>query len=101
MGQLLQSTLVKKLTKNNVFGGFDNFKEENNILISNIDEDPNSSYWCKKYGKDTYLTVIFFYQKLDNEKCYSNGYYYTTSRTFKLGDILMEQRKIKLEKILK
>lgn len=64
-------------------------------------EDPISSYWCEMCGKDTYLTVHFYYRKLDNDKCFSNGYYFVTNRTLKLSDILMEQRKIKLEKILK
>ena len=59
-------------------------------------------YFSYRYRNDTkkYLKVDIFSCKLDNERCFKNGYLYTTSRTLKKEDLILQRRKLKINKLL-
>ena len=62
----------------------------------------NKVYFASRYRDDTkkYLKVDVFSCKLNNERCFKNGYLYTTTRSLKKEDLLMQRRKSKINKLL-
>jgi len=58
-----------------------------------------NSHHPKAYGDDIYIKADIYYNKLNNSECYSNGYFYSTSRVIKLSDIIKCQRYLKIKKL--
>jgi hypothetical protein len=61
----------------------------------------NSIHIGNRYrnGKKDYIIADIYSNKLNNERCFENGYMHHTSRTLRLNDFLLQKRKYKLNKI--
>ena len=59
-------------------------------------------YFDTRYRDDTkkYLKVNIFSCKLNNKRCFKNGYLYNTTRSLKKEDLIIQRRKKKINKLV-